>query len=233
MDPLLAPFTPEELAALRVSLVVGLEATAFGLPLAVAAAYALARGRFLGRSLLDALVHAPLVLPPVVVGYGLLLLFGLHGPLGAALDRIGVRLAFTTEGAALAAGVCAFPLMVRAVRLSLEAVDEGLGIAARSLGAGPLDRAFSVILPLAAPGVIAAAVVGFAASLGEFGAVITFAANVPGETQTLPLAVYSALQTPGGEGTAGRLALVSLVIALAGLVASEALSRAARRWIGR
>jgi molybdate transport system permease protein len=230
----MAPFTPEEIAALRVSLVVGLRATAISLPLAILAAYALARGRFWGRSLLDALVHAPLVLPPVVVGYGLLLIFGIQGPVGAFLSQaFGVRLAFTSAGASLAAGVCAFPLMVRAVRLSLEAVDEGLSVAARSLGAGPFDRAFSVVLPLAAPGVLSAAVVGFAACLGEFGAVITFAANVPGVTQTLPLAVYSALQAPGGEAMAARLATVSLLLALGGLAASEYLARAARRWIGR
>jgi molybdate transport system permease protein len=225
-----APFTPEELDALRVSLVVGLRAALFALPLAVAAAYALARGRFPGRSLLDALVHAPLVLPPVVVGYGLLLIFGVQGPAGRLLDQLfGLRLAFTSAGASLAAGVCAFPLMVRAVRLSLEAVDESLTVAARSLGAGPLDRALSVVLPLAWPGLLSAAVVGFAASLGEFGAVITFAANVPGVTQTLPLAVYSALQSPGGEDVAARLALVSVVIALVGLAASEWLARSARR----
>lgn len=227
-------FTPEEITALRVSLVVGLRAVVFALPLAILAAYALARGRFWGRTLLDALVHAPLVLPPVVVGYGLLLIFGVQGPVGSWLDQaFGVRLAFTSAGASLAAGVCAFPLMVRAVRLSLEAVDEGLDIAARSLGAGPFDRAFSVVLPLAAPGILSAVVVGLAACLGEFGAVITFAANVPGVTQTLPLAVYSALQAPGGEAMAARLAVVSLLLALGGLVASEYLGRATRRWVGR
>ena len=228
------PFSPEEIAALRVSLVVGVRAVAFALPLAVLAAYALARGRFWGRTALDALVHAPLVLPPVVVGYGLLLIFGIQGPVGAALNQaFGVRLAFTSAGASLAAGVCAFPLMVRAVRLSLEAVDDGLDVAARSLGAGPFDRAFSVILPLAAPGILSAAVVGFAACLGEFGAVITFAANVPGVTQTLPLAVYSALQAPGGDAMAAKLATVSLVLALGGLAVSEYLARATRRWVGR
>ncbi len=228
------PFSPEEIAALRVSLVVGARAIVFALPLAILAAYALARGRFWGRALLDALVHAPLVLPPVVVGYGLLLIFGIQGPVGAWLDRsFGLRLAFTSAGASLAAGVCAFPLMVRAVRLSLEAVDEGLDVAASSLGAGPFDRAFSVILPLAAPGILSAAVVGFAACLGEFGAVITFAANVPGVTQTLPLAVYSALQAPGGEAMAARLAGVSLILALGGLFSADYLARAARRWVGR
>jgi molybdate transport system permease protein len=229
----MALFTPEEIDALRVSLVVGLRATVVAMPVAILAAWALARGRFWGRSMLDALVHAPLVLPPVVVGYGLLLIFGVHGPIGSLLDKVGVHLAFTSTGASLAAGICAFPLMVRAVRLSLEAVDEGLEVAARSLGAGPLDRAFGIVLPLAAPGLVSAAVVGFAACLGEFGAVITFAANVPGVTQTLPLAVYSALQSPGGDATAAKLALVSLAVALLGLAASEVIARRARRWAGR
>jgi molybdate transport system permease protein len=226
--------TPEEFAAVRTSLVVGARATLFALPLAVACAYALARGRFFGRTALDAISHAPLVLPPVVVGYGLLLLLGVQGPVGGWLDQtFGVRLVFTSAGASLAAGVCAFPLMVRSVRLALDAVDPGLETAARSLGAGPLDRAFSLVLPLAAPGILSAAVVGFAAALGEFGAVITFAANVPGVTQTLPLAIYAALQTPGGEATAAKLAGISFVIALVGLVLSEMLWRRTRAWAGR
>jgi molybdate transport system permease protein len=226
--------TPDEIAAVRTSLVVGARATAVGLPLALAVAVAVARGRFPGRSLLNALAHAPLVLPPVVVGYLLLLAFGVRGPVGGVLDRLfDVRLVFTSSGASLAAGVMAFPLMVRAIGLSLEAVDPRLEEAARSLGAGPVDRFFTVTLPLALPGVLAAAIVGFAACLGEFGAVITFAANIPGETQTLPLAIYAALQSPGGEAAAGRLALVSLVVAGAALVGSEALAQRARRWMGR
>ena len=226
--------TPVELSALATSLVVGARAVAVALPLALAAALALARGRVPGRGALDALVHAPLVLPPVVVGYVLLLAFGVNGPVGAVLDRLfGVRLVFTSEAASLAAGVMAFPLMVRAMRLSLEAVDVRLEEAARSLGAGPLDRFFSVTLPLSLPGVLSAAVIGFAACLGEFGAVITFAANVPGETQTLPLAIYSALQAPGGEAAAARLATLSFLLAIAALVASEALARRAAVWIGR
>ena len=226
--------TETESAALIASLVVALRAVAIGLPLAIAAAWLLARGRFAGRSLLDAAVHAPLVLPPVVVGYALLLLFGVQGPIGHWLDAtFGARLVFTSSGASLAAGVMAFPIMVRAIRLSLEAVDPGLELAARSLGAGALDRFLSVTLPLAMPGVVVAAVVGFAACLGEFGAVITFAASVPGETQTLPLAIYGALQTPGGEAVALRLALLSLAIALGALLLADWLGRRARRWSAR
>jgi molybdate transport system permease protein len=226
--------TPEELSALATSLVVGARAVAVALPLALAAALALARGRFFGRGALDALVHAPLVLPPVVVGYLLLLLFGVRGPIGSLLDGLfGLRLAFTSEAASLAAGVMAFPLMVRAIRLSMEAVDARLDEAARSLGAGAVDRFFTVALPLSLPGVLAAAIVGFAACLGEFGAVITFAANVPGETQTLPLAIYSALQAPGGEAAAARLSTLALALAIAALALSEVVARRTRRWIGQ
>jgi molybdate transport system permease protein len=225
--------SPDEIAAVRTSLVVGARATAVALPLAVLTGLALVRGRFWGRSALNAAAHAPLVLPPVVVGYLLLLAFGVHGPLGRLLDHAGVRLVFTSAGASLAAGVMAFPLMVRAVALSLEAVDPRLEEAARSLGASALDRFVTITLPLAAPGVVAAAIVGFAACLGEFGAVITFAANVPGQTQTLPLAIYAALQSPGGDAAAMRLAGLSFAIALAALVAAEVVARRTRRWIGR
>lgn len=226
--------TPAELDALRLSLQVALIAVAGSLPFAIAVAWLLARRRFPGRLLVDGLVHAPLVLPPVVVGYALLLLFGVQGPIGGWIERaFGARLVFTSAGASLAAGVMAFPLMVRAVRLSLDAIDPGLEMAARSLGAGALDRFLTITLPLAAPGVLAAAIVGFAVSLGEFGAVITFAANIPGETQTLPLAIYSALQTPGGESTALRLATISFVLALVALLASETLGRRTRRFVGR
>lgn len=221
--------TPAETEALLLSLVVAGRAALIGLPLAIAAAWIVARCRFPGRMLLDALFHAPLVLPPVVVGFALLLLFGRQGPLGAVLEGIGVRLVFTSWGASLAAGVMAFPLMVRAVRQALDAIDPKLEEAARGLGAGFWDVLFTVTLPLAAPGLVAALVVGFAASLGEFGAVITFAANVPGETQTLPLAIYSALQVPGGERAAVRLALIAFVLAIAGLALSEALLRASKR----
>lgn len=216
-----------------VSLVVALRAVAVGLPLAVAVAWLLARRPFPGRILLEVAVYAPLVLPPVLVGYALLLVFGARGVLGGALAALGIRLAFTSSGASLAAGVSAFPLMVRPARQAFEAVDPALETAARSLGAGPLDRFWSVTLPLAGPGLVGAAVVGFAACLGEFGAVITFAANVPGVTETLPLAIYNALQTPGGEATAARLAAVSLLIAVAGLLAAEALSARVRRRSGQ
>jgi molybdate transport system permease protein len=225
---------PAELEALLTSLAVAARALTFALPLAVAAAWLLARPATPGRFLLNAMVHAPMVLPPVVVGYGLLLLFGVKGPLGALLlHAFNLRLAFTGAGAALAAGVMAFPLMVRALRLSFEAIDPGLDAAARSLGAGPLDRFLSISLPLAAPGLGAAVIIGFAACLGEFGAVITFAANIPGQTQTLPLAIYSALQSPDGDSAALRLSLLSFGIALAALAVSEALARRAQSQAGR
>ncbi|MGH8258596.1 MAG: molybdate ABC transporter permease subunit, partial [Steroidobacteraceae bacterium] len=187
--------SPAEWEALRLSLAVALRSVAMSLPLALPVAWLLARRRFPGRTLFDAFVHLPLVLPPVAVGYVLLLLFGIHGPLGAWLARsFGVRLAFTTNGAALATAVMSCPLVVRAMRLSLESVDPGLEEAARTLGAGPLDRFATVTLPLMMPGVLAGLVTAFAAGLGEFGAVITFASNIPGETRTLPLALYTALQ---------------------------------------
>lgn len=220
--------TAAELEALGVSLVVAGRAVAVALPLAVLAGWLLARTRLPGRTGLDVLVHLPLVLPPVVVGYLLLLTFGAQGPVGRWLDAAGVRLVFTSAGASLAAGVMAFPLMVRAVRLSVEAVDPALETAAAALGAGPLDRLLTVTLPLAAPGLLAAAVIGFAACLGEFGAVITFAANVEGETRTLPLAIYAALQTPGGEAAALRMAGLSVTAAVLALALSEALLRRLR-----
>ena len=225
--------TPDEWEAVRLSLVVASRSVAFGLPVAVAVAFLLVRGR-VGRPVLDAVAHLPLVLPPVVVGWGLLLLFGVRGPLGALLQEwFGVRLVFTTAGAALATAVMAFPLMVRAVRLSLEGVDPGLEAAARSLGAGPWDRFMTVTLPLMAPGVLSGAVVAFAAGLGEFGAVITFVSNIPGRTQTLPLAIYAATQAPGGEGTAAKLSAVSFGLAVTGLLLSEVLARRMRGWLGR
>jgi molybdate transport system permease protein len=218
--------SPEEWEALRLSLTVALRSVAMSLPIAVAIAWLLARRRFPGRTLFDAFVHLPLVLPPVAVGYVLLLLLGVHGPLGAWLDRsFGVRLAFTTNGAALATAVMSFPLMVRAMRLSLESVDPGFEDAARTLGAGPFDRFATVTLPLMMPGVLAGLVTAFAAGLGEFGAVITFASNIPGETRTLPLALYTALQTPNGDAEAARLAAVSFALGLAGLAVSEWLAR--------
>jgi molybdate transport system permease protein len=226
--------TPDEWQAVRLSLSVAARSVAVGLPFAVLVAYALGRGRFWGRSLLDAVVHLPLVMPPVVVGWGLLLLFGVRGPVGALLqDWFGVRLVFTSAGAALATGVMAFPLMVRAIRLALDNVNPGLEAAARTLGAGPVDRFLTVTLPLMAPGVLAGAVVAFAAGLGEFGAVITFASNIQGQTQTLPLAIYAATQVPGGEATAAKLSLVSFTLAVAGLLLSELIARRMHRWLGR
>jgi molybdate transport system permease protein len=218
--------TPEEWDAVRLSLSVALRSVAFGLPPAVLVALLLARGRFPGRALLDALVHLPLVMPPVVVGWLLLVTFGLRGPVGAWLNEFfGIRLVFTTAGAALATAVMSFPLIVRAVRLSLDAVDPGLEAAARSLGAGPIDRFVTVTLPLVAPGILSGAITAFAAGLGEFGAVITFVSNIPGETQTLPSAIYTLTQVPGGEAGALRLTLISVAIALAAVLASEMLAR--------
>lgn len=217
---------PDQWEAVRLTLRVALMAVAGALPVALLLAWLLARRRL---PLLDVLVHLPMVLPPVVTGWLLLLLFGLHGPAGAVLWRLfGARLVFTTGGAALATGVMTLPLMVRTIRLSLEAIDPGLEAAAAGLGAGPIDRFVTVTLPLAAPGVLAAAAIGYAASLGEFGAVITFAGNIPGRTQTLPLAIYQALQVPDGETVAARLACVSLLLALAGLLVSELLNRRLR-----
>lgn len=226
--------TPEEWEAVRLSLAVATRSVLVSLLPAVAIAWLLARRDFPGRMLLDALVHLPLVVPPVVVGWALLMLFGVRGPIGAPLnDWFGLRLVFTTEGAALATAVMSFPLIVRAVRLGLESVDRGLEEAARTLGAGPLDRFVTVTLPLMSPGILAGAVTAFAAGLGEFGAVITFASNIPGETQTLPLAIYTATQTPGGEAVAARLAAISFALAVGGLLLAELLARRMGRWLGR
>jgi molybdate transport system permease protein len=226
--------TPQEWQAVRLSFVVATRSVLFSLPLAILVAWLLARGRFIGRSWLDAFVHLPLVLPPVVTGWLLLLLFGVRGPLGALLnDWFGARLVFTANGAALATAVMSFPLLVRAIRLSLEGIDTGLESAARTLGAKPFDRFVTITLPLMTPGILAGVVTGFAAGLGEFGAVITFASNVAGETQTLPLAIYSATQTPGGESTAAKLSLISFVLAIAALLLADRLSRRVQRWIGR
>jgi molybdate transport system permease protein len=206
----------------------------YGLPIAVLLAWLLARCRFPGRALLDTIVHLPMVLPPVVVGWLLLLILGVRGPIGAWLnDWFGIRLVFTAQGAAIACATMSLPLMVRAIRLSIEAIDPGLEQAARTLGAGRIDRFLTVTLPLALPGILSAAIVGYVASLGEFGAVITFAANVPGETQTLPLAIYAAMQTPGGEAVAARLALVSITLAIAGLAIAEWAGRRTRAALGR
>ena len=227
-------FGPVEIAALRLSVLVSLQSVLIGTAPAILVAWLLTRRRFPGRMLLDAAVHLPLVLPPVMVGYLLLLLFGARGPLGGWLAaHFDVRLVFTRGGAALATAVMSFPLVVRSIRIALEGVDRGLEDAARTLGAGPLDRFFSITLPLMAPGVLAGAITAFAAGLGEFGAVMTFVGNVPGETQTLPLALYAALQTPDGDAVAARLALISFTLGLAALLLSEALARAVRRRLGR
>jgi molybdate transport system permease protein len=220
----------EEMRILATSLGVAGRAVVFSLPIAIGFAWALSRKSWPGKSVLDAFVHLPLVLPPVLIGFLLLLTFGRRAPIGHWLEEtFGVQLAFTAGGAALATAVMAFPLMVRAIRLSFEAADTRLFEAAAVLRAGPWDRFATLALPLAAPGVLAGAVTAFAAGLGEFGAVITFASNVPGETQTLPLAIYAELQTPGGEAGALRLAGISFVAALAGLAAAELLQRWARR----
>jgi molybdate transport system permease protein len=223
-----------ELQALWLSVSIATRAVLINLPFAILVAWLLTRARFAGRTMFDAFVHLPLVLPPVVVGYLLLLLFGIRGPIGGWLhDTFGIQLAFSGAGAALATAVMSFPLVVRSIRIALEAVDPGLEDAARTLGAGPWDRFFSVTLPLMAPGVLAGAVTAFAAGLGEFGAVITFAANIPGETRTLPLALYTALQTPDGDGLAARLAAISFTLGLAGLLVSEWLARTLRWRLGR
>ncbi len=218
--------TPFETEALSLSLRVAFWSVTLSLPLGLLAAWALARWRFYGKTLLNGLIHLPLVLPPVVVGYGLLVLFGRKGPLGAWLyETLGITLAFTWRGAALAAAVMAFPLMVRAMRLSLEAVDRRLEAAARTLGAGPVNVFLTVTLPLMAPGILAGAILAFARSLGEFGATITFVSNIPGETRTLPIALYTLIQTPDGEAGALRLALISVAVALFALAASEVIAR--------
>ena len=209
----------------RLSLLVGGVAVAASLPIAFALAWLLARRRFPGRVILDAAVHLPLVLPPVVTGWLLLLAFGPNGPLGKVLAVFGVSVLFRWTGAAIAAAVMALPLTVRAIRLSLEAVDPRLEDAARTLGATPARVFRSVTLPLCLPGVLAGAVLGFARSIGEFGATITFVSNVPGETETLPLAIYAALQRPGAEDIVWALSGISVALSLVALVASELLAR--------
>ena len=218
--------TPEEWTAVRLSLRVAAVATLASLPLGIAAAYALARGRFPGRALLDGLIHLPLVLPPVVTGYLLLLGFGRRGPFGQALESCcGLVFSFRWTGAALAAAVMAFPLMVRAIRLSLEAVDRKLEQAAGTLGANRLLVFATVTLPLSLPGIVAGMILAFAKALGEFGATITFVSAIPGETQTLPAAIYAYTQVPGGDAGAYRLSLVAIAVALVAVVASEILTR--------
>ena len=223
-------FTPDELEAIRLSLKVVLWATFSSLPPGLFVAYALARWRFPGKLLLDSLVHLPLIMAPVVTGYLLLLTFGRRGPIGAPLaEYLGIVFSFRWTGAALACGVMAFPLLVRAVRLSFEAVDRGLEDAAGTLGASRPWVFVTVTLPLAMPGVVAGMVLAYAKALGEFGATITFVSNIPGETQTLPTAIYALTQSPGRDVAALRLTLVSIAISMAALFASEAVAQHATR----
>ena len=218
--------TPVETAALLLSLWVGLASMLFSLPLALAVAWLLARRRFVGHQLLNGLVHLPLVLPPVVVGFALLVLFGRHGPIGAWLyDTFGFTVAFNWKGAALASAVMGFPLMTRAMRLSLEGVDRRLEAAARTLGASRGRVFWTITLPLMAPGILTGAILGFARSVGEFGATITFVSNIPGETQTLPLALYAFTQVPGGDPPAFRLCIIAVIVAMTALLASEIVAR--------
>ena len=212
--------------AVRLSAQVSAVATVLSLPFAIAIAYLLARRQFFGRELLNGLVHLPLILPPVVTGYVLLLAFGRQGPIGAVLfDWFGITLAFTWSGAALAAAIMAFPLMVRAIRLAIEAVDPKLEEAAMTLGAGPVWVFATVTLPLIAPGILAGTVLGFAKAIGEFGATITFVSNIPGQTQTIPSAIYAFLQVPGGEQDALSLVIIAVIIAMGALLLSEWLAR--------
>jgi len=219
---------PQEWTAVALSLRIALVATLVSLPFGIAVATVLARKEFWGKSLLDAVVHLPLVLPPVVTGYLLLITFGRKAPVGAFLaDHFGIVFSFRWTGAALACGVMAFPLMVRAIRLSVEAIDRRLEDAAATLGARPAWRFLTVTLPLAMPGVIVGAMLAFARALGEFGATITFVSNIPGETQTISAAIYTLTQVPGGDAAALKLVVVAIVISLAALMASEWLARRA------
>jgi len=218
--------TPLEAEALRLSLWVSLWAVAGSLPMGILAAWVLARGNFPGKTLLDGLIHLPLVLPPVVIGYLLLVLLGRKGMLGEPLYRaFGISFAFDWKGAAVASAVVAFPLLVRAIRLSIEGVDQGLEAAARTLGAGPMRVFFTITIPLVVPGILTGVILAFARSLGEFGATITFVSNIPGETRTLPLALYTLTQVPGGDAGALRLCVISVIVAILALMASEILAR--------
>ena len=232
---MLEPLTPQEWSATGLSLQVAFAAALCGLPIGLLAAYVLARFRFPGRAILDGIVYLPLVMPPVVTGYLLLLAFGRRGPVGEFLERtFGIVLAFNWTGAALAAGIMGLPLMVRAMRLSLEAIDRRYEDAAATLGASRPIVLLTITLPLMLPGILAGTVLAFARALGEFGATITFVGNIPGVTQTIPSAIWSYTQVPGGEAAALRLTLIAVVIAFAALLASEALSRrASRRVLGQ
>ncbi len=222
--------TPLEIEALLLSLRVGVVSVIVCLPVGLACAWLLARYDFPGKALFDGVVHLPLVLPPVAVGFALLVLFGRNGVIGAWLYRaLGFTFAFNWKGAALASAVMAFPLMVRAMRLSLEGVDRKLEAAARSLGAGPWRVAYTITLPLIAPGILTGAILAFARSVGEFGATITFVSNIPGQTRTLPMALYTLTQVPGGDQAAWRLAILSVLLALAALIAAEMIARRLNR----
>ena len=226
---MIAPLSAEEWQAILLSLRVGVWSVGLSLPFGMLLAWLLARREFPGKALLDGLVHLPLVLPPVVVGYALLVLLGRNGAIGKPLyDLLGVTIAFTWQGAALAAAVMGFPLMVRAIRLSLDSMDRGLEEAARTLGAGRIAVFVTVTLPLILPGVLTGVILAFARSLGEFGATITFVSNIPGETRTLPIALYTYTQVPGGEAQALRLAVIAIALALAALLGSEMLARRMR-----
>jgi molybdate transport system permease protein len=227
--PLLSPFETE---ALLLSLKVAAAAVAASLPLAVGVAWLLARTEFPGKSILNVLVHLPLVVPPVVIGYLLLVTLGRRGPVGAWLDEtFGIVIAFTWVAAAVASGVMAFPLMVRAIRLSIETVDVRLEAVARTLGASHARVLATVTLPLTLPGILAGTVLAFARCLGEFGATITFASNIPGVSRTLPLALYTAINTPGGEASAARLVVISVVLAFLALAVSELMARRVTRLV--
>jgi len=219
-----------EIDVLLLSLKVALSATAFSLPIAILTAWALARWNFPGKLLLDGVIHLPLVLPPVVIGYVLLMAFGRNGWIGSWLhDVIGIGFAFSWQGAALAAGVMAFPLMVRGIRLGFENIPPGLENAARTLGASPFNGFLTISLPLALPGILTGVLLAFARALGEFGATITFVSNIPGETRTLPLAIFSAINLPGGEAIAFRYVLIAIVVSLGAVLLSEVLARRLRR----
>ena len=233
MLPMAGWLTQAEWEAVGLSLRVALTAVLADLPFAFLAALLLARCRFRGKTLVDGVIHLPLVLPPVALGYLLLISFGTRAPLGAfLLEHFALQFTFSWTGAALASAILTFPFQVRAIRLSLEAQDRGLAEAAETLGAGALDRLWSLYLPLAVPGIVGGAVTAFAACLGEFGAIITFVSNIPGETRTIPLAIYTAIQSPGGEAAAARLAALSIALALAGLVLADWLARRAKAALG-
>lgn len=216
---------PDEWRAVALSLEVSLWATLISLPMGIFVAYALARWSFPGKHLLNGLVHLPLILPPVVTGYLLLLTLGTRGPIGSVLADWGIIFAFRWTGAAVAAAVMAFPLMVRAIRLSIEAVDPKLEQASATLGASPFMVFLTVTLPMALPGIVAGAILAFAKAMGEFGATITFVSNIPGQTRTIPSAIYAFLQVPGGEGSAMKLVIVSVVVAMGALLLSELIGR--------